>query len=194
MDRLQLQSLKTSPRYDENDDQKIEHVGLENPGLVLVIIHHADERCADVPILHLAVHLKQQCRKATNNIWNVDIRYIYIIIYTIRQYLQTLTQTMAVGRESMTARSQTRMVTFLAWEVVQRYCAFMGCTTAQYLQQLPVCTLLIFNNFLVQNLILSENHPFIKIEQKITKQEVALQTFHRIMNQTFSIHTLSEFH
>ena len=56
---------------------------MENPGLLLVIIHHADERCADVPILHLAVHLEEQCHKATNNIWNVDIRYIYNIYLTI---------------------------------------------------------------------------------------------------------------
>ena len=65
MDRLQPWSLKTSPRYDENDDQKVEHVGLEDPGLVLVIIHHADERCADVPILHLAVHLNNVIKQQT---------------------------------------------------------------------------------------------------------------------------------
>ena len=41
-----------------------------------------------------------------------------------------LTLVIPVGTARMAATTHTRQVTFLAWEVVQRYCALMGCTTA----------------------------------------------------------------
>ena len=39
---------------------------------------------------------------------------------------EILTLTTAVGTASTEASSQTNTVTFLAWEVVQRYWAFIG--------------------------------------------------------------------
>ena len=41
-----------------------------------------------------------------------------------------LTLTTAVGTASKADMTQTSKVTFFAWDVVQRYWAFMGCTTA----------------------------------------------------------------
>ena len=45
-------------------------------------------------------------------------------------FYRDLTLAIAVGTARTHARIQTKIVTFLAWDVVQRYWAFMGWTTA----------------------------------------------------------------
>ena len=90
------------PRHQEHCDQQVDLVALEQPRPVPV---------QDAVILAAIVHRKMDLSIVCHDSPAITIKF---------------TLTTAVGVASRAASSHTRTVTFLAWEVVHRYCAFIG--------------------------------------------------------------------